>query len=77
MKIIKTGKIPEPPIPWWVNKIITCDHCKTEYQLEKQDKVKEVVERRPNGGSLIEFACPLCIKTDQLLKGGRIRTNSY
>ena len=62
MKILKEGKIPEPPQPWWVGKHHKCSHCRTEIEFEVQDKITEHVEKALNGRRWFTFSCPFCGK---------------
>lgn len=62
MKVVKIGKIPAPPVPWWVGEIIECANCHTQIELEEGDKVKIASqERRPGGKAVLTYEhCPTC-----------------
>lgn len=55
MKILFNG--PATQTHWWHDKIIKCDHCKTEVQLERGD---DVLSRTVHGKELIRVKCPTC-----------------
>lgn len=60
MKIIKQGKIPDLPKPWWIGQRATCGYCQTIVEFVEGDSVRETSERRPNGKRWLWFSCPYC-----------------
>jgi hypothetical protein len=61
MKILKEGKIKEPPQPFWVGIIFSCGCCGTEFQLEAGDEIPYwTKERSIHGYSTVHANCPLC-----------------
>lgn len=53
MKILKEGKRQL----WWIGKLGTCKHCKTQVQLEAGDKVKDTFG---SNAAVISVECPTC-----------------
>lgn len=64
MKILKEGKIPEPPKPWWVGEIHKCSYCSTEVKFENGDPVNISSQRQPNGKHWLTYECPFCKNTE-------------
>lgn len=61
MKILKEGKIKEPPQPFWVGLIFKCANCDTEFQLEAGDEIPYwTQERGIHGRTVVHANCPLC-----------------
>ncbi len=60
MKIIFQGSIPKPRANWWTLVPIKCGNCKTEIQLEDDDKPIFGTDRRSNRNPRMEIPCPTC-----------------
>lgn len=52
MKILKQGKLPEPPQNWWLGKKFACKNCGCQFEMEKGD--------HPNNDPIFTIACPTC-----------------
>lgn len=65
MKILKEGKIPEPPKPWWVGQKHKCSNCGTEIEFELGDRVRESADRDMRGKRWLVFDCPFCRATQE------------
>jgi hypothetical protein len=65
MKILKDGKIPEPPKPWWVGKQHKCSFCQAEIEFEQGDNITEQATRTLRGRRWFVFKCPFCYSSQE------------
>jgi hypothetical protein len=76
MKVINQESGAGPVLPWWVGKEARCKNCSAALVLEVGDPVREIVTKRFNRATSIEFSCTACGRTLSLEKENLLESGS-
>ena len=70
MIIKKRGKISKKKVTtsyrWWISKLVTCENCTCEFELESQDNVKITGDPELEASIGVDVSCPYCAQPCRL-----------